>query len=226
MLSVEASYPAIRRAIESGEGFEGTIEFFPEEGKYHLDGHRACEVCLEPSETMRLEGRCPACGRKLTIGVKHRAEQLSDRPEGCPMPASGRPFESLMPLPEVLASCMGVSATSKKVAERYFHLLSVLGNELYILREAPLADVRAAGGWALEEGIRRYCRHSGLRYLGSHAERHESYAIPFLNAEKEQRTRAFALRLLDALRGCEPAAADSEKKSGSDCPLPKGNDKV
>ena len=78
----------------------------------------------------------------------------------------------------------------------------------------------------LEEGIRRYCRHSGLRYLGSHAERHESYAIPFLNAEKEQRTRAFALRLLDALRGCEPAAADSEKKSGSDCPLPKGNDKV
>ena len=78
----------------------------------------------------------------------------------------------------------------------------------------------------LEEGIRRYCRHSGLRYLGSHAERHESYAIPFVNAEKEQRTRAFALRLLDALRGCEPAAADSEKKSGSDCPLPKGNDKV
>ena len=80
----EASYPALRRAIETGEGFEGTIEFFPEEGKYHLDGHRACDVCLEPSETMRMEGRCPACGRKLTIGVKHRAEALSDRPEGCP----------------------------------------------------------------------------------------------------------------------------------------------
>ena len=115
---------------------------------------------------MRLEGRCPACGRKLTIGVKHRAEQLADRPEGCPMPASGRPFESLMPLPEVLASCMGVSSTSKKVAERYFALLSALGNELYILRECPLGDIRAAGGWALEEGIRRLRAGKVLRKSG------------------------------------------------------------
>ena len=67
LLSCETSYPALRRAIETGEGFEGTIEFFPEEGKYHLDGHRACDVCLEPSETMRMEGRCPACGRKMCI---------------------------------------------------------------------------------------------------------------------------------------------------------------
>ena len=166
LLSVEADYPSLKRAVETGEGFAGTIEFFPEEGKYHLDGHRACDVCLEPSETMRLEGRCPACGRKLTIGVKHRAEQLADRPEGCPMPASGRPFESLMPLPEVLASCMGVSSTSKKVAERYFALLSALGNELYILRECPLGDIRAAGGWALEEGIRRLRAGKVLRKSG------------------------------------------------------------
>ena len=166
LLSVEAGYPALKRAVETGEGFEGTIEFFPEEGKYHLDGHRACDVCLEPSETMRLEGRCPACGRKLTIGVKHRAEQLADRPEGRPMPASGRPFESLMPLPEVLASCMGVSSTSKKVAERYFALLSALGNELYILRKCPLGDIRAAGGWALEEGIRRLRAGRVLRKSG------------------------------------------------------------
>ena len=166
LLSVEASYAALRRAVETGEGFEGTIEFFPEEGKYHLDGHRACDVCLEPSETMRLEGRCPACGRKLTIGVKHRAEQLADRPEGCPPPASGRPFESLMPLPEVLASCMGVSSASKKVTERYFQLLSALGSELYILREAPLSDIRAAGGWELEEGVRRLRAGSVLRRSG------------------------------------------------------------
>ena len=166
LLSVEADYPALKRAIETGEGFEGTIEFFPEEGKYHLDGHRACSVCLEPAETLRLEGRCPACGRKLTVGVKHRAELLSDRPEGCAPPQSAKPFESLMPLPEVLASCMGVSAASKKVAERYFHLLSVLGNELYILREAPLADVRAAGGWALEEGIRRLRAGKVIRKSG------------------------------------------------------------
>ncbi|HIR07305.1 MAG TPA: UvrD-helicase domain-containing protein [Candidatus Pullichristensenella stercoripullorum] len=166
LLSCETSYPALRRAIETGEGFEGTIEFFPEEGKYHLDGHRACDVCLEPSETMRMEGRCPACGRKLTIGVKHRAEDLADRPEGCPPPASGRPFESLMPLPEVLSSCMGVSSTAKKVMERYFALLSALGNELYILRECPLGDIRAAGGWALEEGVRRLRAGRVLRKSG------------------------------------------------------------
>ena len=166
MLSVEASYPALKRAIETGEGFEGTIEFFPEEGKYHLDGHRACDVCLEPSETMRLEGRCPACGRKITIGVKHRAELLSDRAEGCAPPTCAKPFESLIPLPEVLASCMGVSAASKKVTERYFHLLSALGNELSILREAPLADVREAGGWALEEGIRRLRAGKVIRKSG------------------------------------------------------------
>ena len=166
LLSTQANYPALRRAVESGEGFEGTIEFFPEEGKYHLDGHRACEVCLEPSQTAQLQGRCPVCGRKLTIGVKHRVEALADRPEGCAMPASGRPFESLMPLCEVLASCMGVSAASKRVAERYFHLLSELGNEMYILREAPLGDVRAAGGWALEEAIRRLRAGKVLRKSG------------------------------------------------------------
>ena len=82
------------------------------------------------------------------------------------MPASGRPFESLMPLPEVLASCMGVSSSSKKVAERYFALLSALGNELYILRKCPLGDIRAAGGWALEEGIRRLRAGKVLRKSG------------------------------------------------------------
>ena len=203
VLSVEASYPAIRRAIETGEGFEGTIEFFPEEGKYHLDGHRACEVCLEPSETMRLEGRCPACGRKLTIGVKHRAEQLSDRPEGCPMPASGRPFESLMPLPEVLASCMGVSAASKKVTERYFALLSALGNELYILRKCPLGDIRAAGGWALEEGIRRLRAGKVLRKSGFDGE----YGIISLFAPGELQVLGGQLAMFDM------AAAPAKPKS-------------
>lgn len=74
------SYPALRHAIQTGEGFLGTIEFFPEEGKYHLDGHRNCGVCLTPEETLRLDGKCPVCGRKLTIGVEHRVCALSHRP--------------------------------------------------------------------------------------------------------------------------------------------------
>ena len=75
--------PALR---ETGDGFVGTVEFFPEEGKYHLDGHRKCELRLEPDETRRHDGRCPACGRPLTVGVMHRVEDLADRPG----PARGR----------------------------------------------------------------------------------------------------------------------------------------
>ena len=205
LLSVEAGYPALKRAIETGEGFEGTIEFFPEEGKYHLDGHRACAVCLEPSETMRLEGRCPACGRKLTIGVKHRAELLADRPEGCPPPASGRPFESLMPLPEVLASCMGVSSASKKVMERYFQLLAALGSELYILREAPLGDLRAAGGWELEEGVRRLRAGKVLRKSGYDGE----YGVISLFAPGELEVLGGQMAMFDM------AAAPEKPRSAS-----------
>ena len=78
--------------------FGGTLEFFPEEGKYHLDGHRGCGVCLTPAETLARGGLCPVCGKKLTIGVEHRVEALADRPAGF-RPANAKPFESLAPLP-------------------------------------------------------------------------------------------------------------------------------
>lgn len=79
LLDTEQSYPALVQAIRTGQGFLGTVEFFPEEGKYHLDGHRGCGVCLMPAETAEYGGRCPVCGKKLTIGVEHRVEELADR---------------------------------------------------------------------------------------------------------------------------------------------------
>lgn len=94
VIDTELSYPAMARAIQTGEGFAGTLEFFPEEGKYHLDGHRNCRLCLEPSQALELGGRCPVCGKKLTIGVQHRVEELADRPAGF-RPANAKPFESL-----------------------------------------------------------------------------------------------------------------------------------
>lgn len=152
LLTCGADYASLRRAIETGEGFAGTIEFFPEEGKYHLDGHRGCHACLEPSETERLGGRCPVCGRKLTVGVLHRVEALADRDAPIALP---KPFESLMPLPEVLADCMGVSAASRKVQEAYISLLRRLGPEFTILRELSLADAQAAGGSVFREALKR-----------------------------------------------------------------------
>lgn len=154
LMDFPLTYGGLAHALATGEGMLGTVEFFPEEGKYHLDGHRACGVCLTPQETIALGGRCPACGRKLTIGVEHRVEALADRPLGF-TPPHAKPFESLAPLPEVVAAVLGVSPTSKKSVAAYFQLLHTLGPEFYILREAPLSDIEGAGGPILAEGIRR-----------------------------------------------------------------------
>lgn len=154
LLDTTLSYPALKHALETGDGFAGTLEFFPEEGKYHLDGHRNCGVCLSPQETIACGGRCPVCGKKLTIGVEHRVEELADRPAGF-RPAGARPFESLAPLPEVIAASTGLSAAGKRANEIYETLLSSLGPEFHILREAPLADVEQAAGSCIAEGLRR-----------------------------------------------------------------------
>ena len=96
LLDTGLSYPELVQAIRTGEGLLGTLEFFPEEGKYHLDGHRNCGVCLTPAETAEQGGLCPVCGKKLTIGVEHRVEELADRPAGF-RPEEAKPFESLAP---------------------------------------------------------------------------------------------------------------------------------
>lgn len=154
LLDTGLSYPELARAIQTGEGFHGTIEFFPEEGKYHFDGHRNCGVCLSPVEAEAAGGVCPVCGKRLTTGVLHRVEQLADRPEGYVRP-DARPFESLVPLPEVIAASEGGSAAGKKVGAKYEAMLAALGPEFTILREVPLEDIRAAAGPCVAEGIRR-----------------------------------------------------------------------
>ncbi|MCI8351351.1 MAG: UvrD-helicase domain-containing protein [Oscillospiraceae bacterium] len=165
LIDAPLTYPALKTALETGEGLAGTLEFFPEEGKYHLDGHRACGVCLTPGETLRLGGKCPVCGKKLTIGVQHRVEALADREEGFALPTA-KPFESLAPLPEVIAASTGFSPASKKVAEQYFSLLQSLGPEFAILRELPLSQIAGAAGACVAEGIRRLRQGEVRRQAG------------------------------------------------------------
>lgn len=150
------SYPHIARSLENHDtgGFCGTIEFFPEEGKYHYDGHRNCRVCLKPSDTKAAAGVCPICGGRITVGVLHRVEALADRGEGF-VPPGAKHFESLIPLREVAASSMGLSAASVKVREKCENLIHSVGPELFILREAPLSDIKYAAGPLAAEGIRR-----------------------------------------------------------------------
>ena len=154
LLDCELSYRGLKRAIETGEGLYGTIEFFPEEGKYHFDGHRKCNLCLAPSESERYGGICPVCGRKITIGVSHRVEQLADRAEGYRKP-DAKKFESLVPLPEVIAAATGHSAAGMKVQKEYFHMLQKLGSEFEILREIPVEEIRCVSGRMIADGIAR-----------------------------------------------------------------------
>ena len=152
LLDIDCSYEGLYRAIQTGEGLEGTVEFFPEEGKYHFDGHRKCGVSLSPVEAERLGGICPVCGKKLTMGVDHRVEQLADRIEGF-VKEDGKKYESLVPLPEVISACMGYSTASKKVQRCFEQMLQTLGTEFDILRNVPSEDIKSCAGERIAEGI-------------------------------------------------------------------------
>jgi DNA helicase-2/ATP-dependent DNA helicase PcrA len=154
LLDIELGYEPLYRALASGEGFLGTIEFYPEEGKYHLDGHRKCGVRLEPEETRRLDGRCPKCGGLITVGVMSRVLELADRDEGA-RPEGMAEFERLVPLDETVSQVLGVGATSKRVRTQVCRLLSELGPEVVILRDLPLEDVARVAGPVLAEAVRR-----------------------------------------------------------------------
>ncbi len=155
LFDTELSYPAMVRALrDPSRGLVGTIEFFPEEGKYHYDGHRLCRCRLDPLETRRLGGLCPGCGRPVTVGVMSRVEELADRPEGHRPPRS-RPFVRLIPLAEVIAEVQGRGPATKGVREIFRNLLNRLGSEMAILRDIPLDRIAAEGGDLLAEGIRR-----------------------------------------------------------------------
>lgn len=152
LLDIDCSYEGLYQAIQTGQGLEGTVEFFPEEGKYHFDGHRKCGVSLSPVEAERMGGICPVCGKKLTMGVDHRVEQLADRAEGF-VKEDGKKYESLVPLPEVISACMGYSTASKKVQGCFEQMIQTLGTEFDILRNVPSEDIKSCAGERIAEGI-------------------------------------------------------------------------
>ena len=158
-------YWAIRHALETGCGYGGSVEFFPEEGKYHLDGHRACGVCLDPEQTKEHGGLCPTCGKELTVGVMHRVNELADRPDGA-HPEAPPPFRNLVPLIEMLSEIYRVGGASRKVVGSYEKLVSGVGPELFILEHAPVDELRKAGSELLAEGIGRMRKGRVIRQAG------------------------------------------------------------
>lgn len=142
VFNTELSYPAIIEAIKSKDPkkFLYTIEFFPQEGKYHFDGHRNCQISLSPQESKKYNNICPTCGKPLTLGVLHRVEELADRPEGF-TPNNTIPFKNLIPLEEVIADALGMMTSARKVSEEYKNLIDKFDNEFSVLLDVPFQEL-------------------------------------------------------------------------------------
>jgi uncharacterized protein (TIGR00375 family) len=156
VFNCELSYFEIVKAIKEKDKnkFLYTIEFYPEEGKYHYDGHRNCGVSFSPKETKKYNGICPVCGRPLTIGVLNRVEQLADRPEGF-VPENAIPFKSLIPLEEIIADALGQSVGTVEVEKEYKNLIEKFENEFNVLMNVPRSDLEAVTLPEIAEGIIR-----------------------------------------------------------------------
>jgi DNA helicase-2/ATP-dependent DNA helicase PcrA len=160
IFNTKLAYKSIKSALETGdpERFLGTFEFYPEEGKYHLDGHRKCDIRLWPEKTRKLNGVCPVCDKPLTLGVLYRIEELADRPKATKT-ARNHPFYSIIPLVEILSEILKVGPGSKKVMGNYRSLLEKLGPEISILNTLKIKTIETAGMPLLGEAIARMRRN-------------------------------------------------------------------
>jgi len=158
---------AIRTPVDASgaQMFAATIEFYPEEGKYHCDGHRKCGVCLEPAATRKLEGLCPGCGKPLTIGVLHRVMELADRPRAI-FPTSAPKVHSLIPLQEIVAELVDCGPTSKKALAGYVRLINTFGSEFRLLLDAPIEEIARQASPLVAEAIARVREGRVIRRAG------------------------------------------------------------
>lgn len=146
-------YPKIKEAISKGK-IASTIEFYPQEGKYHYTGHRACQVKQSPEETKRLGTTCPVCGKGFTVGVMHRVQELADRPEDF-QPKKRPPYQMIVPLTEILSESLKVGVSSQMVENEYNRLTGQIGSEFEVLLKAGLEIIEKIAGPKVAEGIKK-----------------------------------------------------------------------
>jgi uncharacterized protein (TIGR00375 family) len=156
VFDTEISYPAIIEAIKSKnpQKFLYTIEFYPQEGKYHYDGHRLCGISLSPQESKKYNNICPNCGRPLTIGVLNRVEQLADREDGF-KPENAIPFKSLIPLEEIIADAIGQGTGTIEVDKEYKNLIEKFDSEFNVLINVSREDLEKVTLPEIAEGLIR-----------------------------------------------------------------------
>jgi uncharacterized protein (TIGR00375 family) len=165
VFNCELNYWEIKKVLETKNNskFLYTVEFFPEEGKYHYDGHRNCNIRLHPRETKKYQGRCPVCGKSLTRGVLNRVEELADRDEGF-IPKNAIGYKSLVPLDEIIAEAKGVNKNSKAVEREYLDLVRCFGSEFNLLVNLEEEEIFAKLPERIALGIKRV-REKRLKIL-------------------------------------------------------------
>lgn len=204
LLNCQPTFTGLKNALK-GPGnpdFIGTIEFFPDEGKYHLDGHRNCQVRLTPEETIKCGGICPVCAKPLTVGVLSRVVELADRPLGY-MPPNAPQMESLTSLSQTLGQALAKGAGSKAVKELKESLLHKVGSELFILRQWPLEEAARTGGQVLSEALRRL--RAGQVILNGGYD--GLFGTVELFSESERKEIEGQMRLVRGVKGSAPAPA-------------------
>ena len=165
VFSTDPNYYSIMNALKTGDGYTGTVEFFPEEGKYHEDGHRKCNVCMTPEETKQHNGICPVCGKPMTIGVSYRVNELSDRKEIITPPLTAGKVFSLVPLQEIISEINGVGPSSKSVVCEYERLINTFGSELAILQDIPVDEI-SKSSTLLGEAVSRLRQGKVIKHAG------------------------------------------------------------
>lgn len=209
-------YYSIANALKSGEGYVGTVEFFPEEGKYHEDGHRKCNVCLSPEETKKLNGICPVCGKPMTIGVLNRVCELADRDfDNTFKPHTAGKVYSLVPLPEIISEIMNVGPASKSVTMEYERLINKFCSELSILQDVPI-DILSKDSPLLGEGVSRLRAGKVIKHAGYDGE----YGVIRLFDESELVKKNFINLKLDINIPETPLLPPQQKSINKHAPAP------
>ncbi|MFA6465426.1 MAG: UvrD-helicase domain-containing protein, partial [Desulfurivibrionaceae bacterium] len=217
------SFSDLREALQNPltGGFAATIEFYPEEGKYHCDGHRNCHVCLEPVETRKIGAICPVCGKPLTVGVLHRVMELAERTEPYYPPGSPA-VHSLIPLPEVLGEILGAGPATKGVMALYAKVIDRFGSEFALLLDTPIEEINRMSP-VMGEAVARIRAGRVIRTPGYDGE----FGVIRVFAEGEREELAGQISLFAGKKRAQPAKNPErnplplEKKGASPADRPK-----
>ncbi|CAK8724306.1 DNA 3'-5' helicase [Candidatus Electronema halotolerans] len=212
IFDTELDFFALQQALRQPQDaagrqrFQATIEFYPEEGKYHCDGHRKCGVCFEPAQTVAAKGICPECGRPLTVGVLYRVMELADR-ETALWPTGSPAVHSLIPLPELLGELFNCGPATKKVETAYAKLINTFGSEFRLLLATPLPEIAVVSP-LLAEAIKRVREKQVIRKPGFDGE----FGVIRVFAENEQAELGGQMNLF-GLRPAKPRAKKAAQKT-------------